>query len=500
MEKLCAGEIIPLSEVELLLSLEEKWSAYPAFSRGMCSKLNELKATVRNAYLSTERTKESIPPQQNYNILPSTLTSTPEITLTRTTSKIVTPKRLSIVPLPLSEKKISLSIPSPQLIHDFYEAQGIVGEEKNRELLLYGALAKANLGIESLAGSGKSALLYALLQAFPKESYKIIHQATGKSLFNNPERNNVKFWIIPELQKIFTQDIEDLLKNLTEGVSATYTRTNASRNGVDSFEIEKKAVLYSFAITNKHLKERDDEFYRRFIILHTDISRQQNQEVARKFAERDFTEKKGEKIDNSLPQRIAVALDFKGEVKNPFLRYIVESLPTEISGQMRFRSSVKYLHSLVAGCTLFYSPQLGAEEKVLFSTLQDNLRVMELYGDVLVDNLYGLSVVERAILDLTTESPKTKNELFLAFQDNYGEVARVFSNSWDRLVNMGLINQNEAYYNRRNISLPIVDPEIAISAADSLMKTYYPLQRDEWHEHNVKQIFSNDFSKAEVKE
>ena len=491
IEKISAGAILPLSEVELLLSLEEKLKAYPSFSRGLHTNLSELKTLVKNIPHSEEKTPETIPPQQNYNTVPPALTFPSETALTKTAFKTATQKKILFIAQSL-EKEISSFPPPPQLIHDFYEAQGIVGEEKNRELLLYGALAKANLGIESLAGSGKSALLYALLQAFPKESYKIIHQATGKSLFNNPERNNVKFWVIPELQKIFTQDIEDLLKNLTEGVSATYTRTNARRDGVDSFEIKKKAVIYSFAITNKHLKERDDEFYRRFIILHTDISRQQNQEVAKKFAERDFTEKKGEKIDNSLPQRIAVALEFNGEVKNPFLPYIVESLPSEISGQMRFRSSVKYLHSLVAGCTLFYSPHLQEGRKMLFSTLEDTKRVLALYEEVLVDNLYGLSVVDRALLNLTSESPKTKNEILMAFQENYGEVARVFHQSLDRLVAVGLVNREEDYHSRKNLSLPTFESEKAISAADSLMKAHYPLQRDEWYEQNVKQMGSSN--------
>lgn len=486
IERLHAREILPISEVELLLSLEEKWKAYPTFSRSLHIYLGELKAAMESARVAREKSTETLSQSRSDNVLPLPLAPSLETAAFRAAPGKAMYRFVSLetVPTRLNAERITVHLPTPQLIHDFYESQGIVGEEKNCELLLYGALAKANLGIESLAGSGKSALLYALLQAFPNESYKIIHQATGKSLFNNPERNKVKFWVIPELQKIFTRDIEDLLKNLTEGVSATYTRTNARRDGIDSFEIEKKAVLYSFAITNKHLKERDDEFYRRFIILHTDISRKQNQDVARKFAERGFAERKGQKVGDSLPQRIAVALDFKGEVKNPFLPYIVESLPSEISGQMCFRSSVKYLHSLVAGCTLFYSPHLGAEEKVIFSTFQDNQRVMDLYGEVLVDNLYGLSVVERALLDLSQAEPKPEAELMQEFSDTYSGVQNLYTGGVERLTSLGLLRKDSDYLSRPAFPEIKVDAEKALASADELMKKHYPRQREEWYAQN----------------
>ena len=55
--------------------------------------------------------------------------------------------------------------------------------------------------VTGLSGSGKSALLYALLEAFPKEHYLTIHQTTGKSLYNNPNINKTKYWIKNHLKE-----------------------------------------------------------------------------------------------------------------------------------------------------------------------------------------------------------------------------------------------------------------------------------------------------------
>src|SRR3989338_5109361 len=106
-----------------------------------------------------------------------------------------------------------------QDIHQFFDAHGIVGEERMRELLVYAVVARANIGIESLAGSGKSAVLQTLLKAIPAERYLIINQGTLSSLYHNPSGNTVDYWVIPELQKIFTKNIEEVIKNLTEGNS-----------------------------------------------------------------------------------------------------------------------------------------------------------------------------------------------------------------------------------------------------------------------------------------
>lgn len=368
--------------------------------------------------------------------------------------------------------------PTSESITQFYQAQGIVGEETTGEILLYGALAKTNMGIESLAGSGKSVLLYALLEAIPKEKYNIIHQATGKSLYQDVENNKVDFWIIPELQKIFTRDIEEIIKNLTEGISTTYTRTNSKKDGVDKFEIKKKAVLYSFAITNKYTKEKDDELARRFIILHTDISKKQNREVALRYAQKQFSQSNEVNL-NDFKRHIAECLDSEVEVKNPFLPYLVGALPQQITGHVRFRSSVKYIQDLVKGATLFHADDV---KDPLFSTVDHVSHILNLYSKTLVDNLYGLSVVDRAVLDLiTTNESGSVEEIQEIFNDQY--VARSIQESIKKLSSSSLLTFEEGKGSLQAKNLTInFNHEEAFGAADQLMKAYFNSQRDQWRE------------------
>jgi hypothetical protein len=380
---------------------------------------------------------------------------------------------------------------TPTSIHSFFSFQGIVGEEKNRELMMYGLVARANMGIESLSGSGKSALLYALLKALPPERYLTIHQATDRSLYHNPKINSSNYIIIPELQKIFSKDIEEIIKNLTEGVDSTYTRTNSKRNGVDTFKINKKPILYSFAITNKHLKERDDEFYRRFIIFHTDISREQNKKVALSFAERELQPEATTDDYSAWQSHISNCLDSTAEIKNPFLPHIIESLPPEISEQVRFRSSVKYLHQLICGATLFNSTANNNVDKInqkyLFSGLSDNLKVTELYEQVLVDNLYGLSVIDRALLNLLDDEPTHTG----AVKQKFGEVYATsipIEDSLSKLTASGLVGKEGDAYRLRIAPKITLNPERALDAADKFMQLHYPKYRDQWHELCLKQM------------
>ncbi len=374
---------------------------------------------------------------------------------------------------------------TPQSIHSFFSSQGIVGEEKNRELMMYGLVARANMGIESLSGSGKSALLYALLKALPPERYLTIHQATDRSLYHNPKINSSNYLIIPELQKIFSKDIEEIIKNLTEGVDSTYTRTNSKRNGVDTFKIDKKPILYSFAITNKHLKERDDEFYRRFIIFHTDISREQNKKVALSFAERELQPETKAEDYSAWQGHISACLDSTAEIKNPFLPHIIESLPPEISEQVRFRSSVKYLHQLICGATLFNSVADKINQKFLFSGLSDNLKVTELYEQVLVDNLYGLSVIDRALLDLLDNEPAHTGAVKQRFGEIYATSIPI-EDSLSKLTANGLVGKEGDEYRLRIAPKITINPEQALDAADKFMQLHYPKYRDQWHEQCLK--------------
>jgi len=525
VENLSSGsEKVKLDELNHYLKLGEKWKLNSTFYRSIDKELlylNNLAEFLNSNYESKDRSnvqkvsisknnllelEEVIGPQndtkpfnkkqqQQQQQQPPQIYQLPESNDTSESNESGESKGLpssSVQSLYTSENSVPLLpekrfTPSAESISNFFDYQGVVGEEANCELLLYATLAKNNVGIESLAGSGKSVLLYALLEAIPKERYHIIHQATARSLYQDKENKNVDFWVIPELQKIFTKDIEEIIKNLTEGVSTTYTRTNSKRDGVDSFEIKKKAVLYSLAITNKHLKERDDELARRFIILHTDISKNQNKNVALMYAENELFDDNSLSLNNTdlFKKHIAQRLNSNCSIKNPFLPYLVQTFPEKITSQIRFRSSVKYLQNLIQGSTLFYQPE---QDKFIFSTLDDVERVITLYEKVLIDNLYGLSVIDRAVLDLVSEFPEgiSMNNLESNYSEKY-PLIEPLKKSVQKLSLASLINNEGKEIKSDSINIQF-DNEKAFGVASMLMEKYFPNHFQEWFENNSNQI------------
>jgi hypothetical protein len=361
-------------------------------------------------------------------------------------------------------------------IEDFFRDQGIIGEDNNAKLLVYATAAKSNIGIESLAGSGKSALLYALLKAIPEERYLVIHQATASSLFNNPRANEVDFWVIPELQKVFNRDIEDVLKNLTEGIPATYARTSNNRKGVDNISISKKSVLYSFATTNRHMKKRDDEFRRRFIIINTNISKEQNRKVAQYIAQRDFNTIKPTNLQ--LKSHLEMCLQDDTSVKNPFLPYLIETMPAQITGEIRFRTAIQYFQALVNGCAKY-------NQRGDFATLNDNLEVLDLYRDILVDNIFGLDVGERACLNLFDKKKKSQDEVQRLFESNY---SLPFVDNLNGLIEKDLLSKSGNNLKLKKELDFNVNWNYAFTHADDIMKDEFLNKRDKWFEICKKQL------------
>ena len=473
------------STLQHIEQIEHRWQNYPIFTRSLAPYLEEL---------------QQYSPQQPTNAHPpfSPSLQKPQLKLV---SPSLTPSDsppYSPTDQPTNRPTAQPLHPTPQSIHNFFQSQNIIGEHPNQELLIYGTLAGANIGIESLSGSGKSALLYALLDAFPKEHYLTIHQTTGKSLYNNPNINNTKYWVIPELQKVFTQDIEEIIKNLTEGISTTYTRTNAKRTGIDAFEIKKKSILYSFAITNSHLKHRDEEFYRRFIILNTDISKQQNQRIAHAFAHQSFqppppanlieTENKlfREHINHCLTQE-------KNNIstKNPFLPYLVNNLPPELTSTIRFRSALKHLNTLIQGSTLFYHSSLSTFEKefesIYFSSLFETQRTLSLYEPALIGNIYGLSVIDQAIL---TIFPDTEPLGYQTIQEKVNDqyiLNSPLEETVATLTKKNILYKEGHLYHLSPLPKINIDWDHAITCADQLMQQTYPQHHDKWYERTEKQ-------------
>ncbi|GEM_PF-3455214 len=489
-------EPVSPSELEHILNIEKKWQSYPLLNRTLTPYLKEI--TTRR--LNTPNT----PKEDNNKNEPSTINSqtnkespNPHINLSNFNQEYQSTISSS-TPLHFT--------PTPKSIHNFFQSQNIVGEQTNQELLIYGTLAGANIGIESLSGSGKSALLYALLEAFPKESYCIIHQTTGKSLYNNPKANNAQYWVIPELQKVFTQDIEEIIKNLTEGISTTYTRTNAQKNGIDAFEIKKKSILYSFAITNSHLKQRDEEFHRRFIIINTDISKEQNKRIAQTFAQREFLINHSDittniATENQLFQqhiKYCLAKQQQNDIssKNPFFPYLIENLPSELTGNIRFRSAVKHLSTLIKGSTTFYqlsdSPASQTNQKpnhqTLFTSLFENQHTLSLYRSTLIANINTLSVIDQAVLSIMSETePLNYHTIQEKVNDQY-MINSPLEETISSLTKKNILEKNNNSYKLNNPITILIDWQHALEQADKLMRQKYPQHRDEWYLKSQQQL------------
>jgi hypothetical protein len=183
------------------------------------------------------------------------------------------------------------------------------------------------------------------------------------------------------------------------------------------------------------------------------------------------------------------ALNFRGEVKNSFHGYIIKNIPLEISGEMRFRSSEKYFLALVSGCTLYHTIFPNAE-KTLFSNLEENQKILTLYENALFNNVFDLSVVERAILDQLGEEPVSLSEVKERVYQIYSGINReLYKESLDRLASKeALVETDGNCIYRHPLPKIQLNPEEALTYAEEKMRAYCPEKRDEWLERNLKQL------------
>ena len=284
----------------------------------------------------------------------------------------------------------------PEHIDQYFDEQGLVGEYKLRKLLVYSLLAKAHVGIESLSGAGKTAIMDPFLELFPQEELLVLQQTSDKALFNNTKINDYNYWVITELQKVTGHTFKEIIKNLTEGKSSDYSRTNNAKDGVDDFRISAgKTVYYTLAITNDYFKKKDPELSRRFIVFHTDISAEQNERVIKSFAESSFASKEKSQISELLKGHVKEALAQNFDVRNPFYPYVTSLVPKELVSSVRVRSFIKHYKKLVDGSTIYHhfarsKQELSSQQgHNLFSSVFDNMHINELYGQMFYDNIMG---------------------------------------------------------------------------------------------------------------
>ncbi len=469
------------TKIRQFLDLQEQWKAYPIFVRQIAPDLKKIE------FYATH-----LPHRPKGNDI------FPGETQISSYQQHYPPNSQSA----FSGKTISYN-PTSDDIHTFFTSKNIVGEEKNRELLLYAMLGKVNIGIESLPGSGKSALLHAAVRALPAEQYVVVHHATTGSLYANPQLQRASFLVIPELQKVFTPEIEEIIKNLAEGQDVTHTRTSADRTSIDTLRIEKKSILYSFAITNRHLKHQDEEFLRRFLVLHTDISTKQSREIMSNYALSNFSgcnSSQDSSFDcKTFESHVAHCLSSTAAILNPYFEYIISNFPPEIAGHLRVRSTIKYVDSLIKGATKFY--QLGKPAPLMvFSSAYENERIMHLIEEPFLNHLYGFDVVDRAVLSLVRE-PRLRTDFNDEFQATYGSstiIKKKLESSLERLAAQNYITLNTTIQMLNPLPRLTFKREEAVQMADSNMHKFYPEYRDAWFSQQTnedcddKDVCSND--------
>lgn len=386
--------------------------------------------------------------------------------------------------------------PSIEDIGTFFEHQGVVGEERTRELLVYAALGRAAVGIEGLSGSGKTKLKDALLQLLPEAMYKEIRSVSGKALFYDSKlrEGKIDFLVMAELQKaIGDSKVKEILKDLSEGSSSTHEKVNSSRDGLDKLEIKADSLIYTFAIGNEYAKSknRDAELLRRFLVLHTDMSEEQNRKVTLADEHPAAEQEAHEYQDQKFKSYITSCLNSEYEVYNPFLEYLITALPPSLSSRNNNMKSFKrYLRKLIEGSTIYHHQERPEEmeegRKIIFSTLYDNIRVVSLDGNVIPNNLRRISVVERAILNsLQPEKGYTLDEIDQSLI-YFDEKAQLLKPSVEHLVELGLLVEKPSsersfpqYFKGDEEGLSF-DWKVALDEAEEIMRKEYPLALPAW--------------------
>ncbi len=399
----------------------------------------------------------------------------------------------------------TLFIPTVQDIGLFYESQGLVGEESTRELLLYAALGKVHTGIESLSGGGKSFLLDKFLEALPEGSYEAIQQISEKALFNDlasykkGEANNsivyrkeIKYLVATEYQKVISNHfLEEVIKNIAEGKPSTYSRTNKSRDGTDHFELRAECVMYTFAINNPQArnKRQNAEIARRFLILHTDISTEHIEQVRSEQAERKLKSPL-EFNPDYFKQHLSQCLSRDEEVINPFLPYLEEILPSRLKANIKRLSFMPYLEKLIGGCTLFHYAERPTAGKNLFGTIYDTAHTLSLDQSLIENNIQGLSVVERHILDtMETAREYSPEEIsgFLPIFDGKQIVVEEALTYLQEELRQLQLSPSGAYIKGQEERV-VFDLNKAYESARTYMERQYPAVAEPWKKRCLKEL------------
>ncbi len=379
-------------------------------------------------------------------------------------------------------------LPTIKDVHAFFKSERIIGEEATQLLLLFGVLSQnppTHLAIEGISSTGKTELLTALLQVLPKEKVLLLQQASDKALFNNAHINTCDYIVVTELQKVIENSTaKEILKNLSENKDATYDRTIRKGDTEKCVVTAGKTVLYTFAITNDYFKNIDDEFRRRFVVLSTDISKEQTERVLRGGTPEAY------RFKDEFIAYIGNCLRIPYSIENPFKDVLIEALPEELKANPRTRTFKHYYEQLVKGSVLFHHGQRMRSHNTIFATLRDNQLIWENYGPFFYDNTLGVTVLDRLVLDVFEQHRQyTQKEIIERAEAQINLRTSVYTRCLNNLNELRLIEtQNGTYVRLKEARMPQLSWEMLFEKADLRMKEKYPNIYGQWHEMCIKDL------------
>jgi len=304
--------------------------------------------------------------------------------------------------------------PSVKDIFDYYESNGLVGEENTSILQTFAAIKKLNFGIESLSGSGKSFLVDLLMDLLPEEYvYRIELSSKTAEMYNADEINKAKIIYIPELQKALNSKnliMIEVMKNLTEGRDAIRRVRNQATDENLTYKITaNKGIIYTLASEN--VFKKDVELSRRVFQLTTDSSTEQNLKVIESIVNQEYLGNNKEKNFQELKEHVKKCLDLPDfQYVNPFSQTLLEITPPTVKA----RTFIKhYLNLIQASAKFHYKSRFSSEDK-LFVNLEDFFNIYSLYQDLFYKGVSKANINEETQMK---EQEKEKGQPEIVWQN-----------------------------------------------------------------------------------
>lgn len=302
----------------------------------------------------------------------------------------------------LMEQKKSYS-PTLADLNTYFDDIGFVGDTDTRLTLSMGVLRRKAIGVVSGAGTGKSAVVDAVLGMF--KDHQIYTMGSGSNTaqaYSHEQINKADLIYITELQKMATGDVAiEMLKDLGEGKDYNRKVVKQGGNAMETQVIKKgKAIIYTKAIENDF--KTDDELQRRYPNLTTDMTAEQNLRVikskagrrSKPFAPTQLTTLQKVTLESQMSKLLKMDAN-KYVFINPAADLLAESIPHTFAIS---RSYADHYFDLIEGVAFFNSDNRmietmrhgGQDRKVIFVTPEDCWQLHKIYSRQFLQDVMNL--------------------------------------------------------------------------------------------------------------